>query len=231
MELKIQPMTKPEKMYCYTQSQQICNMTGNIGYLRADFGFGGEGFYSTWNDFREDWKTDAFINDLKQVIDCLRNGNKADSFLANRRLLTHYCLSHPEAEIEESGSFGFRVDSNRFTYMMRLNPARGEYNLYCYCYRKDWLSHHLKNAEQGIRFIDSDYHDLFRIQDGGTIYIRYPDGDKKKEVCRFIDPTHVEIGYGNMNLFHICEFAERMEKMGAKVEPVEPDKMKKGKER
>lgn len=36
-----------------------------------------------------------------------------------------------------------------------------------------------------------------------------------------IDPHHVEVGFGSMNLFHICEFAERMEESGAKIEPVE----------
>ena len=219
--MHIRSMTKQEKMYCYTQSQEIRNKTGNIGYLRADFGFGGEGFYSTWNDFREDLKTDAFIKDLKKVIDSLRNSNKPECFLSNRKMLTKYCLSHPDAEISDNGSFGYRVDTEKYAYMMRLNPARGEYNLYCYCYRKDWLDHHLKEAEQGIRFIDSSYNELFRVPDGGTIRIVYPDGEKKKETCRFVDASHVEVGFGNMNLFHIAEFAERMEKCGAKVEPVD----------
>ncbi len=231
MELTVRPMTEPEKMYCYTQSQQIRTKTGNIGFLRADFGFGGEGFYSTWNDFREDLKTDVFVKELKQVIDSLRNGNKSESFLTNRKKLAHYCLSCPEAEISESGSFGFRVDTSKYTYMMRLNPARGEYNLYCYCYRKDWLDHHIKEAEQGIRFIDSNYRDLFRIPDGGAIFIQYPDGEKKRETCRYIDADHVEIGIDKLNLFHICEFAERMERCGAKVEPLNTKPKTKGMER
>lgn len=35
---------------------------------------------------------------------------------------------------------------------MRLNPNRGEYNLYCYCYQREWLDNHLQKAEKGIRF-------------------------------------------------------------------------------
>ncbi len=29
---------------------------------------------------------------------------------------------------------------------MRLNPYKGEYNLYCYCYVRDWLNKHLKQG-------------------------------------------------------------------------------------
>ena len=45
--MTVRPMTKPEMMYCYTQSQQIRSQTGNIGYLRADMDTNGKGFFST----------------------------------------------------------------------------------------------------------------------------------------------------------------------------------------
>jgi hypothetical protein len=35
----------------------------------------------------------------------------------------------------------------------------------------------------------------------------------------FIDNYHVEVGSSSCNLFHICEFAERMEASCAVVEP------------
>ena len=37
--------------------------------------------------------------------------------------------------------------------MFRLNPGKGEYNIYCYCYLKQWLDRHMKQAERGIRCI------------------------------------------------------------------------------
>ena len=61
-----------------------------------------------------------------------------------------------------------------------------------------------------IRFIDSHYHDLFRIPDGGCIQIHYPDETVVKP-CKFIDQYHTQIGY---NVFHICQFAEVMIKKG-----------------
>ena len=221
MEMTVRPMTKAEKMYCYTQSQQIRSQTGNIGYLRADMDTTGKGFFSSWNGFRDDLKTQEFKDEFDTVINALRTEDSPESFLKDRTTMGKYCFSHIDGRINDR-EFGFRVDTDGYSYMMRLNPNRGEYNLYCYCYRKDWLDHHLQDAERGIRFIDSSYKELFRIPDGGKIRITYPDGDRREETCRYIDPYHLEVGFGSMNLFHICEFAERMEGNGAKIEPVDP---------
>ena len=62
-----------------------------------------------------------------------------------------------------------------------------------------------------IRFIDSHYHDLFRIPDGSCIQIHYPDETVVKP-CQFLDEYHTQIGY---NVVHICQFAEIMERNGA----------------
>ena len=74
----------------------------------------------------------------------------------------------------------------------------------------------MEKAEQGIRFIDPHYKELFRIPDGGKIIITYDWGEKAEKSCRFIDECHTEVG---SSLYHICEFAERMEKNGATYEP------------
>ena len=46
-----------ERKYTYSQSQQINMQTGCIGHLRADMDSNGEGFFSSWDDFRKDLKT------------------------------------------------------------------------------------------------------------------------------------------------------------------------------
>ena len=69
-----------------------------------------------------------------------------------------------------------------------------------------------------IRFINSDYQTLFHLPDGGRIRITYPDREPADRVCRFIDEYHTEVGG---YCYHICEFAERMEKIGAKYEPLD----------
>ena len=180
----------------------------------------GKGFFSSWFDFRIDLKTDEFKKEFDEVIGALRTGKGGDTFLRDRTDLAKYCWSHPETGISER-EYGVRADTESYSYLMRLNPNRGEYNLYCYCYSREALDRHLKEAEKGIRFIDSGYRELFRIPDGGKIRITYPGGETREETCRYIDPYHTEIGYGSVNLFHIAEFAERMEKSGAKIGPAE----------
>lgn len=69
-----------------------------------------------------------------------------------------------------------------------------------------------------IRFINSDYKTLFHLPDGGRIRITYPDGKQIDRTCRFCDEFHTKVGN---NLYHICEFAEHMEKNGASYEPLD----------
>ena len=65
-----------------------------------------------------------------------------------------------------------------------------------------------------------DYKDLFHIPDGSCVQIHYPDETVVKP-CTFIDEYHTQIGY---NVFHICQFAEIMERNGASYMP-EPEIM------
>jgi len=49
-DFTLRPLTVPERKYTYTQSSQLQGQTGNIGYLRGDFGSSGDQFYTTWFD-------------------------------------------------------------------------------------------------------------------------------------------------------------------------------------
>lgn len=68
-----------------------------------------------------------------------------------------------------------------------------------------------------IRFIDSQYNTLFHVADGGKIRINCFDGKKMEFECKYLDPYHVEI---SGNCYHICQFAEFMERNGNTYEPV-----------
>lgn len=215
VEYEQRAMIEAEDKYTFRQSTQISMQTGLIGHLRADMDTDGNGFFSSWFDFREELKTDKFKAEFDDVINSLR---EEGDILHNRRALAKYCYCTPQSRMqEEPGYYGVRVDTEKYAYLLRLNPDRGEYNLYCYCYRRDWLDQHLKDAEKGIRFIDSHYKELFRIPDGGKIKIRYSWNEERVRTCRYIDNYHVEIGN---NLYHICEFAERMEQNGNTVIPL-----------
>ena len=79
-----------------------------------------------------------------------------------------------------------------------------------------------------IRFIDSQYNELFKIDDGNSIRIKFSDGETVIRKCRYIDDYHTEIG---SNVYHICEFAERMEQCGNVYESNMPARSKGGMER
>lgn len=204
-----------EQKYTYRQSQQISMQTGLIGYLRGDFGSSGKEFFSSWNDFRDDLKTDEFKTEFDDVINSLRANN---GVLSGRGAMSKYCYDTPESSFENNrNEYGVRVDTENYSYLMRLNPRQGEYNLYCYCYEKKWLDRHISQAEKGIRFIDPHYKELFRIPDGDQIRITLSNGKQLDRICRYIDDCHVEVGD---YLYHICEFAERMEQNGNTVIPL-----------
>lgn len=212
MEMTVRPMTAPEIRYCYAQSQQLTMQTGSIGYLRADFDSNGKNFYSTWFDHSKELKSDAFKAEFDDVINALREKGEYGGLLKGRTEMTAYCRKNALAfEGNYTTEYGVRVDTDHYSYLLRMNPTRGDYNLYCYCYVKQWLDRHLKQAERGIRFITPDYKEKFRIADGDKIRIIRSDGEKNDRVCRYIDETHFELGEGSMGLFHICEFAEKME--------------------
>ena len=73
--------------------------------------------------------------------------------------------------------------------------------------------------KRDIRFIDSEYHTLFSIQDGESIVITRFDGEKMVFPCKYIDDCHVCIGN---SAYHICEFAEMQERNGNIYVPSAP---------
>lgn len=70
--------------------------------------------------------------------------------------------------------------------------------------------------QKKIRFIDSQYKDLFTVQDDANIIVSTKDGEKLTLPCRYIDEYHTKIG---SNVYHICEFAEHMERNGSTYAP------------
>lgn len=66
-----------------------------------------------------------------------------------------------------------------------------------------------------IRFIDSQYNDLFYVENGKCIQIDNEQNSILKR-CYFIDKYHVKIG---QSVYHICQFAEKMKQTNLKYVP------------
>ena len=153
--------------------------------------------------------------ELDEVINELREDK---GLLHNRYDMRAFARRYPISAFQGNYcvEYGFRADTEKHAFLFRCNPTRGDYNFYCYCYVKEWLDKHIGRAEKGIRFIDPHYKELFRIPDGGKVIVTTAWKEKTEYPCRFIDEYHTEICN---NLYHICEFAERMERNGATYEP------------
>ena len=76
----------------------------------------------------------------------------------------------------------------------------------------------MDEKEHSIRFINSSYDTLFRIPDGGTVEVQFPDR-KFSAKCEYIDDYHTLV---SDSVFHICEFAEMVERQHGSVRP-EPE--------
>ena len=156
-DFTLRPLTVPERKYTYAQSSQLQGQTGNIGYLRGDFGSSGDQFYTTWFDTRPQWKSDEFKRDLDDVINALRS--EEYGLLQSRSQMVRYGRENKESEMQGAYTteFGFRADTEKYAFVLRCNPTRGDYNFYCLCYVKEWLDKHIEEANRDIRFIDSHY--------------------------------------------------------------------------
>lgn len=71
-------------------------------------------------------------------------------------------------------------------------------------------------TDNKIRFIDTNYNELFTINDGDEIIVKYESGEVNAKTCHYIDDYHTKIGG---KVYHIHEFAEMMERNSNKYEP------------
>ncbi len=221
MDMTLRTATPAERLYADKQSQQITMQTGCVGYLRGDVGESGDTFPTAWEDRPGDEKTGEFQTELDGVVKALRFHGQYGGVLKSREAMGRYCADHPESGFNDGFEFAFRADTARYSYLIRLAPYKGEENLFIYCYRREWLDRHMEQARKGIRFITPHYEEKFRIEDGGRIRIFTGGGETRNRTARYIDDCHVELvsDHGS-NLYHICEFAERLERSGGRVIPL-----------
>ena len=195
MDLTIRPMTQAEHNYCYSWNSHLMAVAGCIGHLRGDMGRKGNSFYTTWFDHQENLKTQPFKDELDTVVNALRSDPAYGGALASRGKLAAYCYAHPDSRIGKDGrEYGFRLDTENYSYMLRLCSDWGNYNFYIYCYVRESLDCHLAEAERGIRFVTPGYRDLFRLADGDKIRIIKPDGKYTDRPLHQRDPHDLRLG-------------------------------------
>jgi hypothetical protein len=147
MDISIRPMKKEEESFCYTQEQKLMEESGCIGHLRADMDTNGKGFFSSWDDHCADKKTQAFKTEFDEFINALRCDEQYGELLKDRSSLASYCYDNAEKRLDDDRSYGFRADAGEYSYMLRLNPNKGDYNLYCYAYERQALDSQLRQLQ------------------------------------------------------------------------------------
>ena len=131
------PATPDESRLFYStsvkQQEQAC-----IGHLRGYYDEGGKRLHTTWFDHQDVLKTQEF----REEFDLFMNGLRDRGILNTRPELEQFCLKHPEARITGAlyhDTFGFRTESNRYSYYLRLSLMPGDYSIYCYAYNREIL--------------------------------------------------------------------------------------------
>lgn len=221
--IKIRVIKDDEIKYVYMQSHQINMQTGRIGYLRGDFGSNGDQFYTSWFDEIPSRKTPEFKDEFDYVVNELRDNPKFRGILRNFEDMKLLCATRPQSKCETE-RYCFRADTKNHSYLISCKPIKGDYNFYIVAYQKTLFNRHIKAASKGIRFVTPDYNPLFTIHDNEEIKITSENGETHKRICRYIDEYHFElikgVGENKINCFHICEFAELMQKNNSKVIPM-----------
>ncbi len=216
--LTMRTMKENEMRYCFIQNHQINMITGRIGYMRGDFSNDRENFNSTWFDEVESRNTPEFQDTLNSVIDILQNDPQYRGVIRNVEDMKLLCSARPNSRIPlnlQSNGYGFRFDTGNYTFLLCCNINPEHYSFSITAYQREAFDRHIKNAEKGIRFINSNYKTLFNIPDGDTIQITLDNGESYTRICRYVDEYHFQTVHGieekYVNQFHICQFAELME--------------------
>jgi hypothetical protein len=220
MELTLRAATPAERKYAYNQSQQIAMQCGCIGYLQGDFGSTGTQLHSKWTDRFSHYREDDFSAESDTIIQALQSDERFGGILKDRLSMESYCRRRRNVVFQGNFAkeYGFRLDTEKHAYLIRCIPTVGDNNFYVYAYVAKHLDRHMERAEQGIRFVDVNGKTLFQLTDGESITITHRDTEQVTRVCRFIDTYHVEIG---SHLYHIDEFASKLQQAGSHCRPAE----------
>lgn len=125
---------------------------GCIGYLRGDFGRSGNEFWSNWFEGHEELKTPEFRQEFDQLINELHDTGP----LQNRLAMQRFCSG--SGCDQRNDSYHFTIETEDHLYTLRCMQNPGNYNYYCYAYRKDHMQ-----EQQTENFDQEGLNDGFKL--------------------------------------------------------------------
>ena len=130
--MEIRPLTQAEQKYAYRQSMQIRGQTGSIGILQGGYGADSE-FHSDFHEINNRLKTGEFEADLQEAL-C----SGEYSVLENVDTMREFTLRHPQKGFPGT-EYGFRVETEKFAYLVHCSPEKESGSVEIHCYVKEWL--------------------------------------------------------------------------------------------
>lgn len=201
----LKPLPEGEKIYTVMQSASIAWRAGYVGVL-----FGNRKDFVRNEQILAGYEPAADIESIEEAMCFIK-----ETVLEDRSIF------------DEEGKLLFddvykKLTYNGYHYILHLEKSDSAVSwLYrVMIYNASAFDEWVQKTSSGIRFITPHYKPLFRLKDGGTICIRDSRGEISTCQCRYLDEYHfTSSGY----TYHICEFAEFMERAGNVVEPLEED--------
>lgn len=120
-------------LFSWDDGRDVAN--GCIGHVRGDFE--GTVLYHTWwpHYWDKACNNAVFKADLDRVVAWLRVGFAP---LRDLKTMRTFCnLRYHAALPNETGVYGFHVETKGYRYMLRCTPVDGCYHVYLYCYSKE----------------------------------------------------------------------------------------------
>ncbi len=132
-EIQVMPAATGDKSLFYSEEAKDIQR-GTVGHLRMDTGSSGREFWTTWWPHSGNSLTsEKFSQELDEVVNAMREPGGP---LHSLQDMQNFCRKYgKDAEVEPGRSYGFKVDTVDYQYMLRLTPFRGDYS-YLYCYDK-----------------------------------------------------------------------------------------------
>ena len=203
------PLAFGEQPYCYTQSHEMNLQTGFLGQLQCNLGESKDKFQAAFSPFHAGKVTSAFRTELTSVVNILRKSATYQRLMGSRSELAAFCEANPEHRIPDTRSeYGLRLDKESYSYLVRMDPNGSNQNIYIYCYQRKELDRHLTQAARGVPFLDTQNREVFRLADGDKLRIVPKEGKPRDFVCRYVDPSHMELQGAYYQLIDNRNFAE-----------------------
>ena len=176
---RLRPASPDEAALFYALPPEKDEELGAIGHVRIDFGSSRTEFHHTWwPRGHQELNTQEFRDELGLVVDDLRKG-----VLKSLGAMEGYCWANGGkiADGPCCQNYGYVLETERYIYRLRCNPAPGDYQAYLSCFVNQ--KEKLGLTETGLRKLrdaaDPDLphsYDWYVMEDINTPEERFTDG-------------------------------------------------------